>query len=151
MTDTAVNIRAMSAGDLDWVIDLDRQAGGMRREDFFRRRWRAMESDPDAYIALVAGDGDTVSGFALGHVLTGEFGVTRPLAIIDGIAVDAGARGGGVGTALLDAFKGEAKDRECAEVRTMADWGRQDLLAFFAGTGFSLAPLNVLERSLETN
>lgn len=151
MKSTAANIRAMSAGDLERVIDLDQQAGGMRREDFFRRRWRAMENDPGGYIALVAGDGDRVSGFVLGHVLTGEFGATRPLAVIDGVAVDDSVRGGGIGTALLDALKAAARERECAEVRTMADWDRQDLLAFFAGTGFSLAPLDVLERTLDSN
>ena len=148
MNSTAPHIRAIIVEDLEAVTALDEQAGGMRREDFFRRRWHAIESNPRAYIGLVA-DAGSVSGFVLGHVLTGEFGVTRPLAIIDSIAVDPGIHGRGIGKALMNAFKAAARKQGCAEVRTMADWGRQDLLAFFAGMGFSLAPLNVLEKSLE--
>ena len=86
----------------------------------------------------------------LAQVLTGEFGAVRPLAVIDGIAVDPWVRGGGVGGALMEALKAAARELDCAEIRTLADWERQDLLGFFAGAGFSLAPLNVLEKSLDS-
>jgi len=151
MRKTDSTIRAMRSGDLERVISLDAQASGLKRDDFFRRRWQAMEGNPRRYFALVAGVGDSVDGFVMGHVLTGEFGATRRLAIIDGIAVDPEVRRGGVGGSLMDAFKGAARERECLEVRTLADWDRQDLVGFFAGNGFSLAPLNALEKNLEAS
>lgn len=141
----------MSAADLERAITLDAEAGGLRRDDFFQRRWRAMQSNPRSYPGLVAVAGDSVVGFALGHVLTGEFGGTRPLAIIDSIAVDPGVRGGGVGRSLLEALKTAARELDCAEIRTVADWERQDLLGFFAATGFTPAPLAVIDKSLEAN
>lgn len=142
-------IRAMARGDLDQVVALDAGAGGLTRSDFFQRRWQAMEAGPESYVGLVAGERDAVDGFVLAHILTGEFGTRRRLAIIDSIAVRSEARGGGVGAGLMDALKTEAVQRGCAEIRTLSDWSRQDLLRFFAKSGFSPAPLDVLEKSLE--
>lgn len=142
-------IRGMARGDLDQVVTLDAGAGGLTRRDFFQRRWQAMEADPESYIGLVAGQPDALDGFVLAHILTGEFGTRRRLAIIDSIAVRPEARGGGVGAALMGALKAEAGQRGCAEIRTLADWSRQDLLRFFANSDFSPAPLDVLEKSLE--
>lgn len=149
MTGTNTTIRDMAPGDLEQVVALDARAGGFARNDFFQRRRRAMETSPESYIGLVAGGRNAVDGFALAHVLTGEFGARRALAIIDSIAVNPEARGGGVGTALMEALKTKARQRACAEIRTLADWPQQDLLRFFANSGFSPAPLCVLERSLE--
>ncbi len=142
-------IRAMARSDLDQVVALDAGTGGLTRRDFFQRRWQAMEADPESYIGLVAGEPDALNGFVLAHILTGEFGTRRRLAIIDSIAVRPDARGGGVGASLMGALKTEAGQRGCAEIRTLADWSRQDLLRFFAKSGFSPAPLDVLEKSLE--
>jgi len=151
MNDQDSSIRAMRSEDLEQVIALDAASGGLHRDDFFQRRWQAMEESPQVYVGLVAASGDTVNGFVLGHILTGEFGEVRPLAIIDSIAVDPRFRRGGVGSRLMEALKAEATERDCSEIRTVADWGRQDLLAFFSGSGFSLAPLEVLETNLDTN
>lgn len=151
MKNTDMTIRSMREEDLEQVVALDGDAGGLRRHDFFRRRWRAMESSPQSYVALVAAAGEPVGGFVLAHILTGEFGASRPLAIMDGIAVNPTLRRGGLGADLMEALKAAARERGCTEIRTLADWDRQDLLGFFAGTGFSLAPLNVLEKGLEAN
>ncbi|MBS1269319.1 MAG: hypothetical protein MAG794_00268 [Gammaproteobacteria bacterium] len=138
----------MSEGDLEQVVALDATAGGFSRNDFFRRRRRAMAADPRSYIGLIAVRAEVVNGFVLGHILTGEFGTHRRLAIIDSIAVSPGRRGSGVGGALMKALKATARERGCAEVRTLAEWERQDLIGFFASTGFTPAPVNVLEKSL---
>lgn len=141
-------IRPMNREDLEQVIVLDAEPGVLRRDDFFRRRWRAMENSPQSYIGLVAAGRNTVEGFVLAHILTGEFGAVRPLTIIDAIAVDPWLRSGGVGAALMEALKAEAATRQCTEIRTLADWDRQDLLEFFRISGFSPAPFNVLRKSL---
>ena len=146
---TELIIRAMQPEDLEQVVGLDAMASGLTRNDFFRRRWQAMQSKPQSYIGMVAASRDGIDGFILGHILTGEFGARRRLAIIDGLAVAELHRGSGVATNLMEAFKNRSRELECVEIRTMAEWDRQDLLGFFARTGFTPAPVNVLEKSFE--
>lgn len=148
---TAGSIRPLAQSDVDAVVALDAAAGGMRREDFFRKRWRAMQVDPDSCIAIVAGNGAGAEGFALAHILTGEFGGDQRFAILDGFAVDPARRHSGVGGALIAALKDEARRRGCTEIRTQCEWPRQDLLGFLAAQGFSPAPVLVLERDLEND
>ncbi len=146
---TELTIRAMLQEDLTLMVGLDAMASGLTRDDFFRRRLHAMQGKPQSYIGMVAACRDGINGFILGHILTGEFGASRRLAIIDGLAVAASHRGSGVATQLMEAFRNRARELECVEIRTMAEWDRQDLLGLFAQTGFTPAPVNVLEKSFE--
>ncbi len=148
MSATRVDIREMSAVDLEQVAALDASVTGLTRSDFLKRRWQAMENKPEGYIGLVAVRQDVICGFALSHILTGEFGVRRKFATIDNIAVTPEFHGTGVGAELMNALKDRARELDCAEVRTLAEWDRQDMLGFFAKSGFSLLPVNVLEKSL---
>ncbi len=149
MTTEPVTIRPMLEEDLDRVIDLDSDAGGMRRGDFFRKRWRAMQVAPEAYLGLVAIQADSVSGFVLAHLLSGEFGAEERFAILDGLGVESSRQGAGIGPNLMDALKQEARVRGCIEVHTQIAWDQQKLLCFFAGAGFLPAAVNVLERRLD--
>ncbi|MCP4236161.1 MAG: GNAT family N-acetyltransferase, partial [Aestuariibacter sp.] len=56
--------------------------------------------------------------------------------------------GTGVGAELMNALKDRARELDCAEIRTLAEWDRQDMLGFFAKSGFSPLPVNVLEKTL---
>jgi len=143
------NIRDMASTDLERVAELDAMATGLTRTDFFRRRWQAMEDKPDSYIGLIEVRQDSICGFVLGHILTGEFGTRRKLAIIDSIAVTPALHGSGIGAQLMNAIKERARELGCAEIRTLAGWDRQDLLGFFAKSGFSLLPVTVLEKNLQ--
>ncbi len=148
MSPIDLNIRGMVSTDLERVAGLDAVATGLSRTDFFRRRWQVMEDKPDSYIGLIAVRQDSICGFVLGHILTGEFGTRRKLAIIDSIAVTPERQGSGIGAQLMKAIKERARELDCAEIRTLAGWNRQDLLGFFAKSGFSLLPVNVLEKNL---
>lgn len=148
MDDMRFQTRPMQEADLDRVIDLDAQASGVRRSGFFSNRWRAAAGAPEVYIALVAVSGDEIGGFVTAHVLAGEFGTDERFAILDGLGVESGRRGSGIGAALVEALKQAARDRQCTDLRTQAAWDQQRLLAFFAKSGFSLAAVNVLEREL---
>lgn len=143
-----MQVRDMTEADLGRAIELDAAAGGMRRGDFFRKRWRAMQGAPEDYIAIVAHHGDDVDGYIMAHLLSGEFGTDERFAVLDGLAVDASRQHAGTGTALVEALKEAARDRDCVELRTQIAWPQQDLLAFFAGCGFTPAAVNVLERDL---
>ncbi len=144
-----LNIRDMVSADLKQVAGLDAMATDLTRNDFFRRRWQAMKDKPDMYIGLIALRQDEICGFVLGHILTGEFGTRRKLATIDSIAVTPELHGSGIGAKLMNAMKDRARDLDCAEIRTLAEWNRQDLLGFFAKSDFSPLPVNVLEKNLE--
>ncbi len=144
-----LNIRNMISGDIEQVAGLDAMTTGLTRTDFFRRRWQAMKDKPNLYIGLIAVRQDNICGFILGHILTGEFGTRRKLAIIDSIAVTLELHGSGIGAKLMNAMKDRARELDCAEIRTLAEWNRQDLLGFFAKSDFSPLPVNVLEKNLE--
>ncbi len=143
------NIRDMASTDLEQVAGLDAMATGLTRNDFFRRRWQAMEDKPDSYMGLIAERQDSICGFVLGHILTGEFGTRRKLAIIDSMAVATELHGSGIGAELMETLKSRARELGCTEIRTLAGWDRQDLLGFFAKSGFSPLPVNVLEKNLQ--
>lgn len=143
-----LNIRDMVSADLEQVAGLDAMATGLARNDFFRRRWQAMKDKPNLYIGLIAVRQDSICGFVLGHILTGEFGARRKLAIIDSIAVTTERHGSGIGAKLIEALKSRAREQDCAEIRTLVEWKRQDLMGFFAKSSFSLLPVNVLEKNL---
>lgn len=143
-----LNIRDMVSADLEQVTGLDAMATGLVRNDFFRRRWQAMKDNPNLYIGLIAVRQDNICGFVLGHILTGEFGGRRKLANIDSIAVTTECHGSGIGAKLIEALKSRARELDCAEIRTLAEWNRQDLMGFFAKSGFSPLPVNVLEKNL---
>ncbi len=140
----------MTADDKEIVVELDRQSTGETRAGFFERRMRAMTVNPSGYIALVAENDGGVSGFIMTCVLTGEFGCPEPVALLDALSVQQGARGGGIGMALMAELKNAAAVLGCGEFRTQVDWRAQELLAYFAHSGFRLAPCNVLERDTAT-
>jgi len=141
---TEFRTRAMSATDLPRVVDLDAETG-VRRRDFFHKRWQAMQTEPDKYISLVAEANEEIAGFVMAHVLAGEFGTDQRFAILDGLGVDKEARRSGIGVSLIDALKQASRQRNCSELRTQIAWQQRDLLAFFSGAGFVPAAVNVLE------
>ena len=148
MNESSIQTRSLEEGDLDRVVDIDAQAGGVRRGDFFWKRWRAATDAPEVYIALVAVSAGEIMGFIMAHVLSGEFGTDERFAVVDGLGVASGRRRAGIGTKLVESLKREAGQRNCSELRTQAAWEQQHLLAFFAGAGFTLADVNVLARNL---
>jgi GNAT superfamily N-acetyltransferase len=107
-----------------------------------------LEEDRDGSVALAAERDGALVGFALAHVLDGEFGGTARVGVLDAIGVEHAARGAGVATQLIEALEGSLRDRGARELRTQADWADHGLEAFFAAAGFRLAPRLVLERTL---
>lgn len=146
MSESKCQVHSLQESDLEQVIGLDKNLGGGARPEFFNKRLQAMGRSPKTYISLVASHGDTLCGYLFANVLQGEFGTSQPVAVIDALGVQPGDQGSGVGALLMDALKKEAGNRGCGSVRTQADWQQQDLLAYFANAGFSLAARNVLTR-----
>ncbi|WP_428609133.1 GNAT family N-acetyltransferase [Sedimenticola sp.] len=146
MSEKKCQIQPLQEGDIEQVIGLDKNLGGNARPEFFNKRLQAMGRSPETYISFVASVNDQLCGFLFAHVLRGEFGTRQPVAVIDALGVQPGEQGSGVGMQLMNALKEEAAKRGCDTLRTQANWHQQELLAYFANAGFSLAARNVLTR-----
>ena len=144
-----IGTRALAPGDLERVVALDGAAAGRPRRGFYAKRFGALEQDPASEVALGAERGGQMLGFALAHLLDGEFGGVAPVGVLDAIAVDEAARSSGVASALLDEMETELRRRGVRELRTQADWTEHGLASFFSAAGFRLSPRLVLEREVE--
>ena len=147
MSDGQWQIGPVQSGDIEQMIELDRDLGAGKRSDFFHKRLQAMDQTPEAYIGLVAREDSVFCGFLLAHILRGEFGAAQPVAVLDALGVQAEKQGLGIGDQLVQTLKAAARAQGCGELRTQASWAQQDLLTYFASAGFSLAPRTVLERA----
>ena len=143
----AVSIEPLTANDHEAVIALDQLLSHGSRRGFFNKRWQAMARDPEAFVALGAYRDATLRGFALGHVLRGEFGGTTPVVVLDAVGVTLEEQAQGIGQALVEAFVAEVRKRGGGELRTQVAWDQSGLASFFARCGFGLAPRIVLERA----
>ncbi len=144
-------VRPITEADLEAVIALDGSITGSSRKGFYTKRWAAMNGAPEAFEWLVAVAGNRVAGFVSTHILDGEFGGTEPTAVIDAIGVLPELRKQGIARALMEALEARLKARHITELRTKADWMPHNLVQFFAGAGFQLAPSLVLESEIATH
>jgi GNAT superfamily N-acetyltransferase len=101
--------------------------------------------DPDQS-AWVGTIDDVVVGYATGRTQTLADGTD--LGVVDALFVEPGARGVGVGEALMDALLRWFDDRGCAGVDTMALPGDRLSKNFFESTGFK-ARLIVMHRECQ--
>lgn len=141
------NLRALKPADLDAVVEIDRRNTGRSRRVFFERRLEAALADPDGFIVVGVETDDAFTGFAIARVQNGEFGDDRRVAVLDVIGVDPDHRHEGVGGLLLGGIVERMKRHDLHELRTQVDWDDQQIIHFFAASGFTLAPRQVLERT----
>jgi len=142
-----LTLRALKPGDLERVVDIDSRIMGRSRKRFFEKRLEAALANTSGFIAVAAETDGTLTGFAIARLQDGEFGMDHKIAVLDVIGVDPGSQQGGQGTLLLDGIVVRAKKMGISEIRTQVNWADQDLLQFFAGHDFLLAPSRVLERT----
>lgn len=135
------SIREMRPGDLAAVVQLDRQVFGEPRQNYFERRLATLAtSDAVSHaIALVAEEGDSLLGFVMGTLTTGEFGFTEVTALVDFIAVHPARRRRGIGRELVNALVAASAARGAQDVYTLVNWNSWDMLKFFDSAGFGLA------------
>lgn len=145
---TDLHIRPMSSADLDALVRIDEDSTGRSRPEFYSRRIAGFD-DSDRDIGLVVEKDGHIVAFCAARVVEGEYGVRAPVGVADWLGVAPQLRGEGVGRSLIDAMADELRRRGVAEMRTQAGWHEHDLVRFFAGNGFSLAPRVVLERPVD--
>jgi GNAT superfamily N-acetyltransferase len=146
--DTTKNLRSLTADDLDRVIEIDAQYSDRSRRGFFEKRLAATLKAPQKYIFVGYQGVRRLEGYLLAHLLDGEFGKATPVAVLDAIAVDHRARGGGIGRLLLGGAEAVLRDKGVPEIKSEVDWHNTMMVQFLAATGFELAPCVILEYDL---
>ena len=141
-----VSVRRLVRTDIDRVVEIDQSITGHSRRGFFENRLAVSLSEPAAFISLGFLEGDRILGFALAHILDGEFGGRHPIAVLDAIGVANEARGHGGAHALLRELQAAARGRGAHSVRTQIAWPDEGVMHFFATAGFRLGTRLVLER-----
>ncbi|MFH1861744.1 MAG: GNAT family N-acetyltransferase [bacterium] len=131
-------VRTIKQEDFDAIVDVDAQVSGVRRPDYYRRKFqRALDTSDrlqSDYVALHQG---RVVGFIMGDVFMGEFGIPETTASIDTIGVDPQWQGSGVASLLFETFLTAARKSGVERIQTLVNWKDWDLLKFFASFGFS--------------
>jgi len=143
------HVRPLVAGDLERVIEIDCDHTGRRRDGFYRKRLQAALAEPRNFVYLGCDSNAVLQGFLLARLQEGEYGTEKPSASLDAIGVDPDAATKGMGRSLLEALDGILQHKGIQAIHTQADWRNLSMLRFFAGTGFSLAPRHILERTAD--
>lgn len=141
-------IRPLAAADLEAIIAIDTATAGRVRRGFFERRFAAAAKDPKRFVYVGAEDGGKLKGFALVHLLAGEYGVAEEIAVLDAIGVEPAAQGRGIGRAIMARIDAAMREKNIHEMRTQSAWTSHALLGFLEAAGFTLAPWLVLSRDV---
>lgn len=146
---TNLVIRPLQAEDLEAVIAVDAAVAGRVRRGFYERRLAAAQKDPKRFIYVGATIDHHLVGFALVHLLDGEYGEAATIAVLDALGVEPHSRDQGIGRALMARVEAVMRDKKIRELRTESEWTNHELLGFLDASGFTLAPRVMLSRSVE--
>jgi ribosomal protein S18 acetylase RimI-like enzyme len=131
-----LNIRALTIGDLDAIVEIDRKVLGKVRQDFWRKK---IELPNPRYplSGLVAEHEGKVIGFIVGEVSGWEFGIPETVGWISTIGVDPDYQHKGVARNLSQEFINKFRSIGVSVVYTLVNWSDWDLLKFFRAMGFT--------------
>jgi ribosomal protein S18 acetylase RimI-like enzyme len=139
-------IRRLTSGDLDRVVEIDRAVSGQSRRGFFENRLAASLNESGAFISLAYIENGVVEGHALAHMLDGEFGIRKRVAVLDTIGTSQSVRGHGGAHALVKELQLAARASGAHALRTQAVWSNESMMHFLAAVGFKLGTRIVLDR-----
>ena len=137
-----LELRRGTAGDLPALVAMladDPLGAGREAHDGdltpYRRAFDLVDADP-AHVLLVAVDGDDVVGTLQLSVLPGLARRGASRGQIEAVRVAAGARGRGLGTAMIGWALAESRRRGCVLVQLTTDKSRADARRFYERLGF---------------
>ncbi len=136
-----LELRRATAGDLPALVAMlaDDPLGAGREDNSdltpYRRAFDLVDADP-AHVLLVAADGDDVVGTLQLSVLPGLARRGASRGQIEAVRVAAGARGRGIGAAMVGWAVAESRRRGCGLVQLTTDRSRTDARRFYERLGF---------------
>jgi ribosomal protein S18 acetylase RimI-like enzyme len=131
-----LNIRPLTIGDLDAIVEIDRKVLGKVRQDFWRKKIE-LPNPRYPFPGLVAELNGKVIGFIVGEVSGWEFGIPETVGWISTIGVDPDYQHKGVARKLSHEFIKNVKAIGVSVVYTLVNWNDWDLLKFFHAMGFT--------------
>jgi predicted N-acetyltransferase YhbS len=132
---SGVNIRPMTVGDVDAIVEIDRRVIGKSRPDYWKKI--VPENPQYPFSSLVAEFDGKVIGFVLGEVSGWEFGVPDTIGWLSIIGVDPDYQHKGVARRLSQEFVKNLKAIGVSVIYTLVNWSDWDLLKFFREMGFT--------------
>ena len=145
---TATQLRALGAPDLERMAAIDQAQSGRSRRRFLEKRLATALEHPDDYLQLGLELDGQLAGYVLARILRGEFGHTEPVAAFDMIGVDQRLQERGYGHLLMDGLRTALQKRGITRLHSQSEWTSHAMLRFFDSTGFKLASRVVLEREV---
>jgi len=132
---SGVNIRPMTVGDMDAIVEIDRRVIGKSRPDYWKKV--VPENPQYPFSSLVAEFEGKVIGFVVGEVSGWEFGVPDTIGWLSIIGVDPDYQHKGVARRLSQEFVENLKAIGVSVIYTLVNWNDWDLLKFFREMGFT--------------
>ena len=129
-------IRFTTRSDLDALADLATQLGYLSTPEQVRPRLEDLLSHTDENAVIVAELDGHVVGWVHAHIT--RLLVNDPEVEIDGLVVDEGVRGQGVGDALMRAAEGWALDHGCSSVYLRSNTMRTQAHEFYKRLGYEI-------------
>jgi ribosomal protein S18 acetylase RimI-like enzyme len=146
-TDSGIRIRPLDEMDISAIVAIDEKISGRYRPEVWERRiGYYLRRDPES--SVVAEIDGRVSGFMLGEVRSGEFGLEEPTGWIEVLGVDPAQRGKAVGRRMAEAILEHFRRQGAHSVRTLVDEERDDIHHFFTSLGFDPSTLRPFVKSL---
>jgi GNAT superfamily N-acetyltransferase len=144
----SARVRGARPNDAAALASLAGELGYPATDAQMGARFAAVSSNPDHAI-LVAEHGGMVVGWI--HATLTQSLETDRCAEIRGLVVGRNHRGSGIGTMLVAAAEGWARERGCPRIRVRTNVTREDAGAFYTKLGFqSTKTQTVFDRALET-
>jgi ribosomal protein S18 acetylase RimI-like enzyme len=131
-----LNIRPLTIGDLDAIVEIDLKVSGEARRDFWGEKIK-LPSSRYPLSGLCAELEGRVIGFIVGEVSGWEFGIPETVGWISTIGVDPDYQHKGVATQLTQEFIKNLKTIGANVVYTLVNWNDWDLLKFYHAMGFT--------------
>ena len=143
---SSLSLRPLLPVDLDRVADIESRIVGHPRRGFLAKRFSALGTMPDGFIACAATDGGILAGYGIARLQEGESGIRGAAAVLDVLGVEPELQGRGIGTGVVSAIEEQMAKRNIPTLRTRVDWGNPAMNGFFSAAGFLLAPYQIIER-----
>lgn len=136
-----LNVRRATADDIAAIVAMlaDDALGATREspDDLtpYAAAFREIDGDPRQYLAIAEQEGEIVGTLQLTFIPgLSHKGMTR--ALIEAVRVSSAARGGGIGSRLIEWAVEEARTRGCGMVQLTTNAARTDAHRFYAKLGF---------------
>lgn len=149
MTITQVQplVRNAKYTDLDKVIAIDTQTGGISKPEYWEQTYQQYGGRKQNHFFLVSELKNEVVGFIIGEIRAWEFG-SPPCGWVLGMGVRSDLQLHGIATQMLSVIKEHFMEEEVEKVRTMVSRNNNPILSFFRSQGMMAGPYIELEMDL---